>query len=252
MLTCVISQAWPSLHWNQFDYYLHPAGSYFGTKIACRTEHVVYNYVEKSVYIINHSLVSEGERSIEMELIDLSGKPLMKKAVSIDTEPNKSKKVAVVPGVSNITDVAFLRLVLSDANDAELSRNVYWLSSSLDKLDWDHSTWFYTPVSSWSDLKSLKNLETASVSVSVGAAASGSSTVTLKNQASVPAFFIRLNLVDNEGNDVVPVMWSDNYVTLWPHETMELTVSHNAPGSASVEASGWNFGSMQTVQVQNQ
>lgn len=184
-----------------------------------------------------------------MELIDLSGKLLMEKTVSIDTEPNKSKKVAAVPGISNITDVAFLRLVLSDGDDAMLSRNVYWLSSSLDKLDWDHSTWFYTPVSSWSDLKSLKNLETASVSVSVGAAASGSSTVTLKNQASVTAFFVRLNLVNADGDDIVPVIWSDNYITLWPDETMELTVSHDSAGSASVEVSGWNFGPMQTIQL---
>jgi exo-1,4-beta-D-glucosaminidase len=27
----MLNNAWPSLHWNQFDYYLHPAGSYFGT-----------------------------------------------------------------------------------------------------------------------------------------------------------------------------------------------------------------------------
>lgn len=236
------------MHWNQFDYYLHPAGSYFGTKIACRTEHVVYNYVEQMVHIINHSLVSKGQRTVEMELIDMSGKMLARKAVSIETVPNTSQKVAIVPGISNITDVAFLRLILSDPADGVLSRNVYWLSSSLDKLDWDHSTWFYTPVSKWADLKSLKNLETASVSLSVGAAASGTSIVTLKNEANVPAFFIRLNLVDEEGNDIVPVTWSDNYVTLWPQETMELTVSY-ASGSASVEASGWNFGPAQTISI---
>ena len=37
----MLNNAWPSLHWNQFDYYLHPGGSYFGTKVgeqdgACR------------------------------------------------------------------------------------------------------------------------------------------------------------------------------------------------------------------------
>lgn len=182
-------------------------------------------------------------------MIDLSGKVLLTKSVSTQTEPNTSKKVTVVPGVGNITDVAFLRLILSDEDGEALSRNVYWLSSKLDKLDWDHSTWFYTPVKKWSDLKSLQNLETASVSVTVGAARSGASRVMLKNEAEVPAFFIRLNLVDTDGNDIVPVLWSDNYVTLWPHESMELTVSYEASGGASVEASGWNFGPMQTIQM---
>lgn len=247
MFNC--SQAWPSLHWNQFDYYLHPAGSYFGTKIACRTEHVAYNYVEKIVHIINHSLTATGTRMIDIELIDLAGELLAKKTVSVETVPNTSKKVVTVPGLDKIKDVAFLRLLLSDADSAVLSRNVYWLSTSLDKLDWDRSTWFYTPVSSFADFTALKNLETASVSVSVGTTASGTSVVTLQNEADVPAFFVRLNLVDEQGNDVVPVIWSDNYVTLWPQEKMELEVTYDTSISAFVQASGWNFGSVKVIQT---
>lgn len=40
----MLVNAWPSLHWNQFDNYLYPAGSYFGTKVGARLEHVSYNY----------------------------------------------------------------------------------------------------------------------------------------------------------------------------------------------------------------
>lgn len=40
----MLNNAWPSLHWNLFDYYLRPAGSYFGTKVAGRMEHVVFDY----------------------------------------------------------------------------------------------------------------------------------------------------------------------------------------------------------------
>lgn len=58
-------------------------------------------------------------------------------------------------------------------------------------------------------------------------------TVTLKNRSPFPAVFIRLNLVHlskvaTPGNfkwaHVAPVKWSDNYVTLWPHEEMVLHV----------------------------
>lgn len=237
------------MHWNQFDYYLHPAGSYFGTKTASRIEHVAYDYVGKNVYIINQSLKTEGTRSIDIELIDTAGKSLAAKTVSTETTPNTSKKVIAVPGVDNIEDVAFLRLVLSDSEGAALSRNVYWLSKSLDKLNWDRSSWFSTPVTAFADFTALEDLETASIVVSVGTAASGSSTVTLRNQADVPAFFIRLNLVDGMGNDVVPVLWTDNYVTLWPHEEMEVQVTYDTSLSASVQASGWNFGAAQTVRI---
>lgn len=237
------------MHWNQFDYYLHPAGSYFGTKVGCRTEHVAYDYVGKTVYIINHSLLAEGTRTIDIELIDLAGNSLATKTVSAQTVPNKSKKVFTVPGLDTIEDVAFLRLLLTDSEGALLSRNVYWLSKSLDKLNWDRSTWFYTPVSTFADFTALEDLETASVIVSVGTAASGSSTVTLQNQADLPAFFIRLNLVDDMGNDIVPVLWTDNYVTLWPHEEMEVQVTYDTSLSASVQASGWNFGAAQTIRI---
>ena len=30
----MLNNAWPSIHWNLYDYYLKPAGSYFGAKKA--------------------------------------------------------------------------------------------------------------------------------------------------------------------------------------------------------------------------
>lgn len=58
-------------------------------------------------------------------------------------------------------------------------------------------------------------------------------TVTLGNRSSFPAVFVRLNLVHQSRSatpghskwaHVTPVKWSDNYVTLWPHEKMVLHV----------------------------
>ena len=119
-----------------------------------------------------------------------------------------------------------------------LSRNVYWLATMLDQLEWNNSTWFYTPCSEFADYKALQNLESASVSASVAASGSGQ-TVTLHNTASVPAFFITLNVVDGAGDYVVPVLWSDNMVTLFPDEKLELQVSYSG-SAAAIEMSGSN------------
>ena len=129
-----------------------------------------------------------------------------------------------IPGLKKIKDVAFLRLVLSDSNVNVLSRNVYWLATSNDKLEWNRSSWFSTPVSEWADFTALQNMKTASVSATATSASSTSMKVTLNNKSSVPAFFVRLNLLDGQGEDVTPVVWSDNYVTLWPKEKLELGV----------------------------
>lgn len=237
----MLNNAWPSLHWNQFDYYLHPGGSYFGTKVGARLEHVAYHYDQQEVYLINHSLDKSGARTIEMELMSTDGKVIATKSVSADTDPNTSKSIGAVPGISKIQGVAFLRLKLKDG-DKVLSRNVYWLSSKQDVLNWDKSTWYYTPCSSFANFKAINDMETASVSASMAASSSGSAlAVSLKNNADVPAFFIRLNLIGANGEDVVPVLWSDNYVTLWPHEKLVLDVTYtDSSGSVSVEMSGSN------------
>ncbi|PYT49250.1 MAG: glycosyl hydrolase family 2, partial [Acidobacteria bacterium] len=45
----MLNNAWPSLIWHLYDYYLVPAGGYFGTKKACEPVHVQYSYDDNSV-----------------------------------------------------------------------------------------------------------------------------------------------------------------------------------------------------------
>ncbi|KAI1779433.1 glycoside hydrolase family 2 protein [Hypoxylon cercidicola] len=242
----MLNNAWPSLHWNLFDYYLHPAGSYFGAKVGARKEHVAYDYNGKLVYLINHSLDRKGSRSVAVDVIDKSGKAIYSSHTVVETVPNTSKNILdLTEALGSITDVAFLRLVLSDDETAVLSRNVYWLATTIDTLDWDNSDWFYTPVTEYANFTALSSLPVANVSVTLATppshrrkAATGISVV-VENHSEVPAFFIRLNLVDEVGEDVLPVFWSDNYVTLWPSERLELQVE--GEGGAAIQVSGGNI-----------
>ncbi|KAK3347421.1 glycoside hydrolase superfamily [Neurospora tetraspora] len=235
MIYWMLTGAFPSLHWSIWDYYMHPAGAYFGAKVGSRIEHVAYDYVKKSVFLINRSLDKEGARSIDVQVVDASGKTLYSNTVKTTTKPNTSKEVtSLTSALKNIKDVVFLRLVLSDpsSKDTEvLSRNVYWLSKTIDTLDWDNSDWFYTPVTKYSDYTALNKLAAANVSVTAWSRGRGPKghvgsavRVTLENNSSVPAFFISLNLVDKEEKDVLPLTWNDNYLTLWPKEKVTVEV----------------------------
>ncbi|KAI0890665.1 glycoside hydrolase family 2 protein [Annulohypoxylon maeteangense] len=241
----MLNNAWPSLHWNLFDYYLRPAGSYFGAKVGARKEHVAYDYNGKLVYLINRSLDQDGPRTISAQVIDKNGKEIYKTQKVIQTEPNTSKEILdLSDALEAITDVVFLRLVLSDGEAAVLSRNVYWLAKTVDTLDWDNSDWFYTPVTQYANFTALNNLPIADVSITLATPAKRDSSklgqvVVVENHSDVPAFFVTLNLVDKEGNDVLPVFWSDNYVTLWPNEKLELQVE--GKGGASVQVAGKNI-----------
>lgn len=242
----MLNNAWPSLHWNLFDYYLHPAGSYFGAKVGARIEHVAYDYNGKLVYLINHSLDRKGLRSVVVDVIDKNGKTLYSNSTVVETEPNASKDILdLTEALGSITDVAFLRLVLLNDKKTVLSRNVYWLATTIDTLDWENSDWFYTPVTEYANFTALSNLPAAKISITLATPrshqyeAAKSISVVVENHSKVPAFFIRLNLVDEDGGDVLPVVWSDNYITLWPNEKLKLQVE--GKGGAAVQVSGGNI-----------
>ncbi|GAW14449.1 hypothetical protein ANO14919_038520 [Xylariales sp. No.14919] len=243
----MLNNAWPSLHWNLFDYYLHPAGSYFGAKVGARQEHAAYDYLHKAVYLINHSIDQKGPRTIAVDVIDKNGKSLYATTKTVDTEPNTSRNALdLSTPLKSITDIVFLRITLENGKKATLSRNVYWLAKDLDVLDWDDSDWIATPVSKYANYTALNKLKSAEISVSTQASeCEGKSTVILENKSSVPAFFIALNLVDKASQDVLPVFWSDNYVTLWPHEKLELKVE--GKGAAAVEITGKNIKSTRVL-----
>jgi exo-1,4-beta-D-glucosaminidase len=220
-----------------FDYYLSPAGSYFGTKVGGRIEHVAYDYEERAVYLINRSLKKEGPRIVSVDLVDLHGKSIFNKEVTVNTTPNASKKVIPVQAVTQIKGVAFLRLVLKDRNTgAILSRNVYWLSAQNDVLDWENSDWYYTPVTKYVDYKALISMPTAAVTASLKRlpARDGLSQVqvVLNNPSATPAVFMHLSAINKETQEeITPVFWSDNYVTIFKGESVALTAAFPGGGS---------------------
>ncbi|KAJ6023735.1 Glycoside hydrolase family 2 immunoglobulin-like beta-sandwich [Penicillium herquei] len=249
----MLNSAWPNLHWQLFDYYLNTMGSYFGTKIGTRMEHVAYDYESQSIWLINHSLQNEGEREISVDLIQRNGKKISSAIFKTNTTPNSSKEVHKVKGADKIEDVGFLRLVLRDVKaKKDLSRNVYWLSSKPDVLDWSESNWYYTPVRDYADYTSLDYLPQVNVKgeikrVRYNKPIPGWSLfeVQLENKCKEPAFFIHLKLFHGHGDhtpQIIPAYWSDNYVTLLPKEKLLLTVAYEGDLiHDKVEISGRNI-----------
>jgi exo-1,4-beta-D-glucosaminidase len=139
MIYWMLNNAWPSLHWNLFDYYLQPGASYFGAKMGARKEHVMLDYSRMSVWIANRAIDKAGDRTVEIEFLGLDGKSIWKgDPIDVEVWPNSARWVAVLPFVE---ETALLRLVLHDRKRV-LSRNVYWMPRDLDVLDWEGSTWY--------------------------------------------------------------------------------------------------------------
>ena len=93
-------------------------------------------------------------------------------------------------------------------------------------------------------MATIVGVVTAKGSSKSSSGGTGQARVTLKNPGRSIAFFLRLQVTGRGGEEVLPVLWQDNYVSLLPGETMELTAIYGAAelGTArpAIEASGWN------------
>ena len=71
------------------------------------------------------------------------------------------------------------------------------------------------------------------------------SRVTVENPSKTVAFFVRLKIAKGKGGEeILPVVWQDNYISLLPGEKREITATYRASslGAAKpeLEVSGWN------------
>ena len=81
--------------------------------------------------------------------------PYERRLQDIDLAGNSARQVATLPALNGLSRTYFIELELASANGKSISRNVYWLSTQTDKLDWEHSNWYLTPVTRYADLSAI-------------------------------------------------------------------------------------------------
>jgi exo-1,4-beta-D-glucosaminidase len=244
----MLNNAWPSMIWHLYDYYLRPGGGYFGTKKACEPVHVQYSYDDRSIAVVNDLPRSFEGVKVAARVYDLDLKERFSREATVTLPPDGVVRAVTIPEIANLTTTYFVALTAADSAGAVLSRNFYWLSTRPDQMDWKKSDWYYTPVSVHSDLTALESLPPATVKVVASSGAHGTdgqAQVRITNTSEHLAFQVRLRLTDGEGGpEILPVFWEDNYIALLPGESREIEVSYrmkdqkaNAP---VVSAEGWN------------
>ncbi|MGE7137513.1 glycosyl hydrolase 2 galactose-binding domain-containing protein [Luteibacter sp. NPDC031894] len=252
----MLNNAWPSLHWHLYDYYMNPAGAYYGAKKANEPVHIQYSYDSRSIVVVNHTLDERHGLQASIKVRNLDGSVRYQKQVQgIDLPGNRAQPVLDLPPVAGLSTVYFIELELTAVDGKAVSRNVYWLSTREDKLDWAKSNWYLTPVTQYGDFTALASLPKATREVHVTTVRDGNeevATVTLSVPASSPSAAVQEHLAIRrgaKGDLALPVTWTDNDVTLWPGESVVLTARYPAQGKAGtvVEVSGWNTPAAQVV-----
>lgn len=222
------NSAWPTLYWQLFDYYLMPNGAFYGTKKSAAPVLPIYNYGDKSVYVNSDRLVDLNDMSLQIKVYDINSNLLLDTATKVDVPANSAIKVFDMPNnIEGISTTYFLDLRLTDNSNDLVESNFYWLSTHEDIPDFDKTTWYWTPNKQHADLTGLNSMPKTHViydfKINKINTDDVSFTVNVHNPTDVIAFFFDFTLVDSEEDPLLPVFWSDNYITLLPGEHRELT-----------------------------
>jgi exo-1,4-beta-D-glucosaminidase len=257
-----LNKGWATLLWDLYNYDYDTAGSYFGAKKANEELHAIYAYDTGGVTLDNLSGVAQPGVSVEARVHDFSGAVVDDQVASGISLPSQGVRAAVLTPRVPATTVPpapahtyWVELVVRQRG-AVVDRNVYWLSTQKDVVDWTDSQGnpqaLTSPTSSglpqFADLRALQGLPQTAVRAVASDRTAGGQTVTsvtITNPSSSPAvaFFLRADVL-RAGTQVVPITWSDDDVTLWPGQSQTLTARYDTSllgGTAPVvSVSGWN------------
>jgi exo-1,4-beta-D-glucosaminidase len=224
----MLNNAWPSLIWHLYDYYQVPAGGYFGTKKALEPQHVQYSYDDNSVAVVNSTYEAMQGVKVSAKLFNVDAKEKGAREGTMNIAPDSSTRAFDLPKVDDLTKTYFLRLQLHDSGGKLLSDNFYWLSTKPDVMDWEHKQdTVYTPQAEFGDLSGLNALPQVKLDVTSTKEVQGGETglrVSVRNPSGSVAFMVHLRVTKGkDGEDLTPILWSDNYFCLLPGEQREVT-----------------------------
>jgi exo-1,4-beta-D-glucosaminidase len=243
----MLNNAWPSTIWHLYDYYLQPAGGYFGTRKANEPVHIQYSYDDRSVVVVNSTYEPVRQLTVTAQVYDFDLKPLFSQKAMIDVEEDGIQSVFTLPPFpSEDPAVYFLRLSLQDNRGATVSSNFYWLPAKHATMAWDRTpNTAYTPIAVHEDMTMLNRLPRVRLELkgSVQHAAEGDLVrVTVRNADKHLAFHARLSVCEH-GQEILPALWDDNYVSLMPGETRVLLAHYpgrKLPARTNLKVGGWN------------
>ncbi|MGB9403993.1 MAG: sugar-binding domain-containing protein, partial [Candidatus Acidiferrales bacterium] len=244
----MLNNAWPSMIWHLYDFYLRPGGGYFGTKIACEPLHVQYSYDDHSVDVVNNELQSHPGLKVTAKVYDINAKEMYSHDESLDAEAGSVARLFKIPDVPGLSTTYFLKLTLRDSTNATLSSNFYWLSTKPDVIAEEGYAWYYTPEKAYADLHSLARLAPVNLVYSLEVE-NGREEDTAKIHISNPgdhlAFLVHLRLTRGTGGEeLLPILWDDNYFALLPGESRDVQATYRKSDSGTatpvLEVSGWN------------
>ena len=238
VLTWMSNPAQPSFVWQIYHYDLEPNSALFAARKACEPIHIQLNEKEGTLQVINNLTAPLDGAKAHLSLYNLDGSIAYQNDFAVTAAPTAVTDLGPVALPANLSPVYFVKLELRDAAGKLVSDNFYWRGNAA-KPD---------------DLTALDQL--APVTLEAQAVRHDSAdrfqlNVTLRNPGPGVALMAHLQLRRAEAKTrVLPVYYSDNYVSLAPGEEKTITIetdNKNLHGEKPlVVIDGWNIGAIKS------
>ncbi len=264
----MLNKGMPTLLWDLYNEEYDQAGSYFGAQEANRPVHALLAYDTNTVTLDNLTGATQSGLALTARVYSLDGTVLDEQSASnVTLTPGQVLGDVIAPRLPAPTPAGapghtyFVQLLLARAGEV-IDRNTYWLSTRPDQIDWPRTAGLtYAAMRSYADLSELRALPgvpvavTASTHEEPGGAAGETAVTSVKIEnpsgSPGPAFLVRADIRRGRDgvrsaadNEVLPVLWSQNDVTLWPGESVTLTAEYSSSSlrgqEAVVSVGGWN------------
>ena len=249
----MLNNAWPSMIWHLYDYYLEADAGYFGTKKACEPVQIQYSYDDRSIVVVNSTYERVAGLHASAHVHNVAWKELFAREAPVDADADSSQIVFTLPAsYADAERVFFISLTLTDTAGKVVSRNFYRVPGTLTTFDWAKTDYTHTPAARHEDLTALTSLPAAKVvaHAEIATTARGREVrVELENPSAALAFQVSAAMRTKIGGLIAPVMWSDNWIELVPGEKGVLTamLPENGADVPVVEIGSWNAGSQRVT-----
>jgi len=231
VITWMSHPAQPSFVWQLYHYDLEPNASLFAVKKATEQQHVMFNEATGEVQVVNELAEPIEGATAKLTVYDLDGTVAYEHEYDVSAPGYAATSLGAVEFPATLSAVHFLKLELHDADGKLVSDNLYWRALPEHQ---DDLTALDTMEKVTLDAKVTRKIEAGKALI----------TVTLHNPSKSIALMMHVQLRRKSGERVLPVFYSDNYISLIPDENRTITIEADLQQlkgeSALVMVDGWN------------
>lgn len=230
----MLNSHWPSFYGNIIDYYLKPDALYYGAKKGLRPLSVAFDYYatadnsQARVIVFNQTPGDVSGLRVRVRIYDLDGKVRDERSINGITVPfNGAIQVMTLPRYPESSPVFFVRCQLFDDSGKLVVDNTYWQSQKDDDLGARaHDGYMSLQQDQWADMTALNTMPPVALEIGATQTKIGQErhvTIRLHNPSEHIAFFERATISpERDGNEILPILYDDNYITVFPGEAAEI------------------------------